>query len=266
MATQLKPSQTNQSSDSPRSAAPRMFALAYGAICYLIFLGATVYAIGFVENIAAPTRLDAAPSSPVRVAVVVDVALLALFAAQHSFMARPRFKQWWTRVMPHAIERSTYVLLASLVLLTLFWQWQPIGGVIWQVDNSVGKATLVAVSLLGWLLVLVSTFATSHFDLFGLRQVYLTWRRAEYSDLPFRITPLYQLVRHPMMLGFLIAFWATARMTVGHLLFALATTSYILLAVRLLEERDLVRAFGETYTAYRRRVPMLLPLPRSRTP
>lgn len=265
MATQFKPSQTRQPNGNRQFAAPRMLVLAYGAICYLVFLGVTVYAIGFVEGIGAPTTLDAAPSLPVGVAVVIDVALLALFAAQHSIMARPRFKQWWTRVIPHAIERSTYVLLASLALLALFWQWRPIGGVIWQVDNRVAKAILVSISLLGWLLVIASTFAINHFDLFGLRQVYLAWRRTAYTDLPFRIAPLYQLVRHPMMLGFLIAFWAAPRMTAGHLLFAAATTGYILLSVRLLEERDLVRAFGETYTAYRRRVPMLLPLPRPRT-
>lgn len=264
MATQLQPRQTRQPSDTPHFAATSMLALAYGAICYVIFLGTTVYAIGFVEDIGAPTSLDAASSSPVGVAVAVDVALLGLFAAQHSIMARLRFKQWWTRVIPRAIERSTYVLLASLVLLALLWQWRPIGSVIWQVDNSFAKATLVAISLLGWLLVIASTFAINHFDLFGLRQVYLAWRRTAYTDLPFQIGPLYQLVRHPMMLGFLIAFWATPRMTAGHLLFALATTGYILLAVRLLEERDLVRGFGGTYTAYRRRVPMLLPLPRPR--
>jgi protein-S-isoprenylcysteine O-methyltransferase Ste14 len=265
MATQLKPRQTTQPSDKAQSTIRNVLVLVYGTLCYLIFLGTLVYAIGWVEDIGTPTTLDAAPSAPVGVAVCVDLVLLGLFVAQHSIMARPAFKRWWTRVIPHTIERSTFVLLASLLFLLLFWQWRPIGGVIWQVDNGFAKAMLVAISLLGWLLVVVSTFAINHFDLWGLRQVYLAFRRKAYTELPFREVGLYKVVRHPMNLGLLIAFWATPRMTAGHLLYALATTAYIVLAVRLLEERDLVRAFGDTYTAYRRRVPMLLPLARSRT-
>lgn len=241
-------------------------ALVYGAVCYAAFLVAILYGVGFVENFAVPTALDGRQSSSVSLAVAIDVALLALFAVQHSIMARPRFKVWWTSFIPHSIERSTFVLLTSLILLLLFWQWRPLDAIVWRVDNTIGSSVLLAVSLFGWLLALISTFLINHFDLFGLRQVYLSWRRQTYTNLPFRVVGLYRLVRHPMMLGFVIAFWATPRMTAGHLLFAVATTAYILVAVRFLEERDLVTALGEPYAAYRRRVPMLLPLPRPRKP
>lgn len=268
MATQLNPNPTRQTSVETRrgwrAAVGSALALTYGGICYLIALGAFLYLIGFLEGIGAPTTLDAAPSAPAAVAVPVDIALLALFAAQHSIMARAGFKRWWKSVIPLAIERSTYLLLTSLVLLLLCWQWRPIAGVIWQVGDGFASRALLAVSLAGWLIIYVSTFAINHFDFLGLRQVYLAWRRKKYTSLPFRIAGLYGLVRHPMMLGFLIAFWATPRMTTGHLLFALATTGYIVLAARFLEERDLVAAFGDTYRAYQRRVPMLLPLPRWR--
>lgn len=268
MVTQLQPRQTRQPSVETRrglrAAVGSVLALTYGGISYLAFLGAFVYAIGFVENIGTPTTIDSRPSSPALVAALIDIALLALFAAQHSIMARAGFKAWWTRIIPQSIERSTYVLLASLALLLLFWQWQPISYVIWQVDNGVARGLLIGISLFGWLLCTVSTFLINHFDLFGLRQVYLAWSRKAYTDLPFRVVGLYRLVRHPMMLGLLIAFWATPRMSSGHLLFSLATTGYIVLAVRYLEERALVATLGEPYSAYRRRVPMLLPLPRWR--
>jgi methanethiol S-methyltransferase len=268
MATQLKPNQTRQAGaethNGLRAAVGGAFALTYGGICFLIALGTLLYLIGFLEDLGTPTTLDGTSSAPAALAVPVDIALLALFAAQHSIMARAGFKRWWKNVIPLAIERSTYLLVTSLVLLVLCWQWRPIAGVIWQVGDGFASRALLAVSLAGWLLIYVSTFAINHFDFLGLRQVYLAWRRKTYTSLPFRIAGLYGLVRHPMMFGFLIAFWATPRMTAGHLLFALATTGYIVLAVRFLEERDLVAAFGETYRAYQRRVPMLLPLPRWR--
>ncbi|MGZ3600628.1 MAG: methanethiol S-methyltransferase [Ktedonobacterales bacterium] len=238
-----------------------VLALIYGAACYIVFLVAVLYSIGFVENMVVPTTLDGRQSSPLPVALAVDIALLALFAMQHSIMARPRFKAWWTSIIPHTIERSTFVLLTSLILLLLFWQWRPIDAIIWHADNAIAYAALLTLSFFGWLLALTSTFLINHFDLFGLRQVYLAWRRQPYTNQPFRVVGLYRLVRHPLMLGFVIAFWATARMTAGHLLFAVATTAYILLAVHFLEERDLVATLGDPYTAYRRRVPMLLPLP-----
>jgi methanethiol S-methyltransferase len=261
-----EPQQSSQSDvAAPAEADHRVsstLALLYGISCYLVFLAATVYAVGFVENVGAPTALDGGQHSPTIVALVVDSGLLGLFAVQHSVMARARFKAWWTSIIPPAVERSTFVLLSSLVLLLLFWQWRPIDAVVWRVENAVGSTVLLALSLVGWGLVILSTFLINHFDLFGLRQVYLDWSRRPYTPLSFSVASLYRLVRHPMMLGFLIAFWAAPRMTVGHLLFAVATTGYILLAVRFLEERDLVESLGDPYIAYRRRVPMILPLSR----
>ena len=268
--TQTQTKEHNRAQGTARSAAPSSpgsaLAVLYGIACYAIFLTTVLYSIGFVENIAVPTTLDGRQSSSVSIALAIDVALLALFAVQHSIMARPGFKAWWTSFIPHSIERSTFVLLTSLILLLLYWQWRPLDAIIWRVDNTTGSSVLIAVSLFGWLLALISTFLINHFDLFGLRQVYLAWRRQTYTNLTFRVVGLYRLVRHPMMLGFVIAFWATPRMTAGHLLFAIATTAYILVAVRFLEERDLVAELGEPYAAYRRRVPMLLPLPRPRKP
>ena len=266
MATQTKaptppmPLASGKTQDRRGSA----LALIYGVVCYAIFLGATAYGVGFVENLGVPKAIDTGRSSFAVSGVAVDVVLLGLFAAQHSVMARSSFKRVWRAILPVSVERSTFVLFASLALLLLFWQWRPWTDVLWQVDNPVGRWALVGLSFFGWLIVLVSTFLISHVDLFGLRQVYLAWRRATYTELPFRIVGLYRVVRHPLMLGFLLAFWATPRMTAGHLLFALANTGYIMIAVRFLEERDLVAAFGDTYIEYRRRVPMVLPLPRWR--
>lgn len=244
----------------------KSLALGYGAFCYLVFLVVFVYSIGFVGDLVVPRSVDRGVTAPAVEAVVVDVGLLALFAVQHSAMARPSFKRWWTRVIPAPIERSTYVLMASLVLALMFWQWRPIPRVVWDVTQEPGRALLWLLFGLGWVTVLLSTFLINHFDLFGLRQVYLAWRERPYTALGFRTSMLYRAVRHPIMVGFIVAFWATPIMTTGHLLFAAATTAYILIAVRL-EERDLAAELGQQYRDYRDRVPMLVPgLRRRRRP
>lgn len=236
----------------------RSLTIAYGSTCYLIFLAAFLYAIGFVGNLVVPRSIDHGVAAPVVEAIVVNVLLLGLFAIQHTVMARPVFKRWWTRLVPETIERSTYVLLSSLALFLLFWQWRTMPAVVWDVAWLPGRIGLWVVFALGWATVLMSTFMISHFDLFGLRQVYLAWRGAPYTDLEFRTSLLYRVVRHPLMLGFIVAFWATPTMTVGHLLFAAVTTSYILVALQF-EEHDLTEALGDQYRDYRRRVPMLIP-------
>src|SRR5688572_23229896 len=236
----------------------RIAFFAYGSLSYLIFLGTFLYAIGFIGNFGVPTTLDGAARGPLGISVAIDVGLLTLFAAQHSIMARKWFKDWWTRIVPKPIERSTYVLFSSLALILLFWQWRPLGGVVWSVENPVGVFVLCALFFFGWLLVLVSTFLINHFDLFGLRQVWLYLLGKPYSYLKFATPGPYRLVRHPLYVGWFFAFWMTPLMTYAHLLFAVATTAYILLAIQF-EERDLVREHGESYEAYRRSVPMLVP-------
>lgn len=229
----------------------------YGTISYVIFLGVFLYAIGFVGNIRVPKSIDSVPSHPLWIASLINLGVLGLFALQHSVMARPAFKRWWTRFVPEPVERSTYVLFSNAAMILLFWLWSPMGGTIWQIENVLLATTLHVLCAGGWLLVLVSTFLINHFDLFGMRQVWLYFRREPYRHLPFKTPALYQNVRHPLYVGWLFAFWATPTMTVAHLLFAVATTAYILIAIQL-EERDLAAAHPE-YADYRRKVPMLIP-------
>jgi protein-S-isoprenylcysteine O-methyltransferase Ste14 len=236
----------------------RILVFTYGITCYLMFLGTFLYAIGFVGNFLVPKSLDSAPTLPFGQALLVNVGLLGLFALQHSIMARPAFKRWWTTMVPPPVERSTYVLCSSLALLLLFWQWQPMGGTIWQIENATGRLLLSGLFTFGWLLVLVATFLINHFDLFGLRQVTLYLQGKEYTALTFATPGPYRLVRHPLYVGWFLAFWATPTMTAAHLVFAALTAAYILIAIQL-EERDLLAAHGQAYAAYRRRVPMLVP-------
>ena len=236
----------------------RVLIFAYGLIAYAFFFVTYLYAIGFVGNLFVSKGLDSAPTAPLGTALAINLALLTLFAVQHSVMARPWFKRALLRAIPQAAERSTYVLASSLALILLFWQWSPLGGVVWDVQDPVGRAALLAVFASGWLLVLVTTFLINHFDLFGLRQVWLHLRGQAYQPLGFVTPGPYRLVRHPLYLGWLLAFWATPTMTVTHLLFAAVTTAYILVAIQL-EERDLNNAHPE-YADYQRSVPMILPV------
>lgn len=250
---------------APRAGAPqrgsmlkRTAFLAYGLLCYAIFFATFLYAIGFIGGFAVPTTLDGAPRGPVGRGIAINAGLLALFALQHSIMARRWFKERWTRVVAPALERSAYVLLSSLALIVLFWQWQPLGGTVWSVDDPLGRIILRSLFAFGFGLVLVSTFLINHFDLFGLRQVWLAFRGKPYTYLQFGTPGPYRLVRHPLYVGWFFAFWATPVMTYAHLLFAVATTVYILLAIQF-EERDLVREHGRVYEEYRKRVPMVIP-------
>ena len=242
----------------------RLLALLYSAACYAVFLAVFLYAIGFVAGVGVPKDIDGGSVGAALPALLVDAALLLLFAVQHSVMARPAFKRWWTRIVPPVAERSTFVLASSLVLALLFWAWRPLPLAVWDVQAPLARGALYLLSALGWLLVLSSTFLINHFELFGLRQA---WRHGQPEiDSPFVTRAFYRIVRHPLMLGFLIAFWSAPTMSLGHLVFALATTGYILVAVKFLEERDLVAHFGDTYREYQRRVPMLVPRLRPRAP
>ena len=236
----------------------RIVVFTYGVICYALFFGTFLYAAGFIGNLFVPKSIDSGPTVPLWTALLLNSALLGLFALQHSVMARKGFKTMLTKIIPPAAERSTYVLLSSVCLILLFAYWQPIGGVIWDVQDATGRALLYGLFAFGWLLVLVTTFLINHFDLFGLRQVWLYLRGKEYRPLGFVTPGPYKYVRHPLYVGWLFAFWATPTMTSAHLVFALATTVYILIAIKL-EERDLIEVHGEAYKTYRRQVPMLIP-------
>lgn len=235
----------------------RTAVLLYGAVAYAAFLATFSYAAGFVGNFLVPKSIDSAPTTPLAIALLVNTGLLGLFAVQHSVMARPFFKRWITRFIPEAAERSTYTLAASLALGVLFWLWQPMGGIVWQVDNQVGRLLLYAGCAFGWLLVLTTTFLINHFDLFGLRQVWLHFRNRTYTSLRFNTPGPYKMIRHPLYAGFFFAFWCTPIMSAAHLFFALMTAGYILVGIYL-EERDLQNAHPE-YADYRRRTPMLVP-------
>lgn len=238
----------------------RIAAFAYGVFAYAVFFGTYLYAIGFVGNFLVPRSIDGTPERPFGMALLINSLLLGLFAVQHSVMARPTFKRAWTKIVPVPVERSTYTLFSSLALIVLFMFWQPMGGVIWDIESQAVRIALHVACAFGWGLVLVSTFLINHFDLFGLRQVWVYLLGREYRFLRFTTPGPYKLVRHPLYLGWLFAFWATPTMTMAHLVFAVATTAYILIAIQL-EERNLVEAHGEAYASYRKRVPMIVPVP-----
>lgn len=236
----------------------RWVILIYGIIAYMVFLGSFLYAIGFVGNLVVPKTIDSGTVTPFDQAVWTNIVLLGLFAVSHSVMARQGFKQWWTRIIPPEAERSTYVLVSSLVLILLFWQWQPMPSIIWDTTHPMGQVVLQSLFWLGWITVLLSTFMINHFDLFGLHQVVLQLQQKPYTPLAFRTPWLYRYIRHPIMVGFIMAFWATPTMTLGHLLFAVATTAYIMVGVSL-EERDLVDFYGEDYLQYKQKTAKFCP-------
>lgn len=243
----------------------RVLIFAYGVACYGAFFATFLYAIGFIGNLFVPKSIDSAPTGSLITALLVDALLLGVFAVQHSVMARPAFKRRWTQLVPRDAERSTYVLFSSLALIALFAFWQPIGGVVWNVTDPALRVALYAAFAFGWGLVLVSTFLINHFDLFGVRQVWLALRGRPYTPLEFGTPWLYRYIRHPLYVGWFFAFWATPTMTIAHLVFAIATTAYILIAIQL-EERDLIAEHGAKYAQYRERVPMLVPFTKRRGP
>jgi protein-S-isoprenylcysteine O-methyltransferase Ste14 len=237
----------------------KIIILIYGILAYFIFLIAFLYAIGFVNNLWVPKSIDSGVEIDTLNALLINIGLLSVFALQHSVMARPAFKKWWYNVIGKAAERSTYILLSSLALILIYWQWQPMTSVLWSVDNAVLASIIQGVFFMGWLIVLLSTFMISHFELFGLTQIVDNLKNKITKEPSFKVNYFYGLVRHPIMLGFIIAFWATPTMTIGHLLFAVVTTSYILIAVKFLEEKDLKKALGTTYIDYQKKVPMIIP-------
>ncbi len=242
----------------------KSFAFIYGIFAYLIFLIAFLYAIGFVGNFIVPKSIDSGTETSFLQAILVNVLVFSLFVIQHSIMARPGFKKWFTRFISPAIERSTFVLLTSLILLLIFWQWQPVRAVVWNVENKTVAMILTGVFFFGWLVVFLSTFMINHFELFGLKQIFDNLKNKQPQSHVLQVNFFYKIVRHPIMLGFIIAFWATPLMTVGHLIFTLGTTIYIIIAVKYLEEKDLRNYIGKEYEEYQKRVPMLIPFAKSR--
>lgn len=237
----------------------KSLALVYGILAYVIFLFAFLYSIGFVGNLVVPKSIDSGIETSFLQALIVNVILLSVFAVQHSVMARPAFKKWITSMISPAIERSTYVLLSSLALLLMFWQWQPITAVVWKAENKIVAGILTGGFFLGWLIVFFSTYMINHFELFGLKQIFDNLKDKQTESPEFQTNFLYKIVRHPIMLGFIIAFWATPVMTVGHLIFAVVTTLYILIAVKFWEEKDLREKIGKEYGTYQNEVPMIVP-------
>ncbi|MDC6390505.1 NnrU family protein [Maribacter sp. PR1] len=238
--------------------------LLYGIVAYFVFLIAFLYAIGFVGNLFVPKSIDSGTETTLVSALYVNSILLSVFALQHSIMARPSFKKWFISIFSQAMERSTYILLSSLALLLIYWQWQPITTIVWEVENSILSSIITGIYFLGWLIVLLSTFMINHLELFGLAQIFDNLKNRQTPNPKFQTNYLYKIIRHPLMLGFIIAFWATPTMTVGHLLFALVTTIYIFVAVKYLEEKDLRKSIGEKYETYQKEVPMIVPFTRNK--
>jgi protein-S-isoprenylcysteine O-methyltransferase Ste14 len=236
----------------------KLVAFLYGIVAYLAFAVVIVYAIGFVTGLMVPKTIDSGPASPLVESIVINIVLLTIFALQHSVMARPQFKKWWTTIVPKSVERSTYVLLASLALALVFWQWRPLPGVVWEAKDPTIAASLLYLGLFGWVLVFISTFMINHFELFGLHQVANNLTGNSMPPMKFKTPMLYNVVRHPIYLGFIIFVWATPTMTAGHLLFAAVVTAYIFVGIAL-EEHDLIEVFGDEYRRYRRRVAMIVP-------
>ncbi len=241
----------------------RVLFFIYGIVCYLIFFCTFLYAAGFVGNVLVPKSMDTGGETPMVEALIINLLVLGVFAVQHSLMARKGFKKVWTKIVPEPIERSTYVLFTSLALILLFWQWRPLGSTLWDLSGTLWGSILIGISALGWLVVLVSTFLIDHFHLFGLKQVYLNLKGNEAQSIAFKTPSIYKYVRHPIYFGFILAFWATPIMTTAHLLFAIATSGYILIGIYL-EEKDLISNYGDPYREYKKKVSMLFPLPPKR--
>ncbi|NJD23153.1 MAG: isoprenylcysteine carboxylmethyltransferase family protein [Melioribacter sp.] len=237
----------------------KSLAFLYGVFAYIVFLFAFLYAIGFIGNFIVPKSIDSGTETTFMQAFLVNALLLGIFAIQHSIMARPAFKKWWTNIINPAIERSTFVLLSSVALLLIYWQWQPMTSIVWKVENQTATIILTGIYFFGWLVVLLSTFMINHFDLFGLKQVFDNLRNKQFQYQKFKTNFFYKIVRHPIMLGFIIAFWATSVMTLGHIIFSITTTIYIYIAVKYLEEKDLQKYHGKEYEEYQKKVPMLIP-------
>ncbi|MCM4155333.1 methanethiol S-methyltransferase [Gramella sp. AN32] len=241
----------------------KIIAFIFGILVYLLFLISFLYAIGFVGNILVPKSIDSGVENALAPSILINLALLSIFAVQHSVMARPVFKKWWIKIVGKTIERSIYVLSSSLALIFLYWQWRPLKTVVWEIENATISAIVIGLYFLGWLIVLLSTFMINHFELFGLKQIFDNLKNISAKSPAFQINFFYKIVRHPIMLGFLIAFWSTPVMTVGHLIFTVTTTFYIIVAVKYLEEKDLIKHIGEPYEIYQKKVPMFIPFSKS---